>query len=158
MAFRPEANVTGVRFQDCQGGYVGRITGLPIYQNEGRHLMHIGASYTWRQPNQDFQDVSGTVAGNPDPTKPPTGGTVRFRARQEQFDNAGDETHPNGNSNRLVDTGAISARAQDAFGFETLVVMGPLSLQAEYAFAHMCDAVIAGKRYDWLGFEGGYIQ
>jgi phosphate-selective porin OprO/OprP len=38
------------------GGWnaVGRLTALPIYEDDGRYLLHLGVSGQWRQPNLDW--------------------------------------------------------------------------------------------------------
>lgn len=37
------------------GGYniTGRVTSLPVYENQGRHLLHLGGSYSLRYPDED---------------------------------------------------------------------------------------------------------
>ena len=48
-AFRPDkAAATGAFFGDDQWGLQGRITALPLYEDEGRHLLHVGLSGGWR--------------------------------------------------------------------------------------------------------------
>ena len=44
-AFYPDQKASsGVFFGDGQSGIQGRLTGLPIYEDEGRHLLHLGIS------------------------------------------------------------------------------------------------------------------
>ena len=48
-AFRPDQKASsGVFFGDGQSGVQARLTGLPIYEDEGRHLLHLGISGGWR--------------------------------------------------------------------------------------------------------------
>src|SRR5205823_2086747 len=104
----------GADFGDGEYAATGRLTGLPIDECEGRHLLHLGVSGTWRK------------AERPDP-----GGAdpqiVRFRARPSLRDAIGDfgttsvggipnELSPTavplpGNTSRLVDTGNVQADA-----------------------------------------------
>jgi phosphate-selective porin OprO/OprP len=147
-----------VSFQDGVYGYSGRLTALPIWESDGRCWLHVGASYTWR--NAEKRD-DGAGA------QPPTaqGGVigprfVEFRARPQMRDAIGDfGTAPlSGNSVRLVDTGKIQAESDQVFGTELCYVRGPFSVQAEYAWASINQAVIGGKTVGDQWFNGGYIQ
>lgn len=82
-----------------------RITGLPLYEEEGKKLVHIGAGYARLFRN----DSNGDNA-------------IRYRSK------------PKANlvSGRLVDTGKILADSADLFNFEAAFVWDPLSLQGEY--------------------------
>ena len=47
--FRPDvAAATGYAFGDDQWGWQGRLTALPIYEDDGRRLLHLGLSGGWR--------------------------------------------------------------------------------------------------------------
>lgn len=93
------------------GGYsvTARVTALPIYEDEGASLLHVGASYSSRDTAYD-SDVGGDAA--------------RFRSRPEAhlFD-------------RFVDTGDFASDHMDLYGLEGAWVSGPLSIQGEYTFA-----------------------
>jgi len=56
---------TGTPISRTRGGYsfTGRVTGLPWYEEEGRRLLHLGMSYSYRNPD----------------------GQVRFQQRPETF-------------------------------------------------------------------------
>jgi phosphate-selective porin OprO and OprP len=95
-------NDTGNRYE---WAVTGRVTGLPIYVNDGESLLHLGLGYSFRGPNND---------------------TVRFRAQPEL--RLGDA---NPNPPFLVDTGAIAANAYHLIGPELAGVLGPLSFQTE---------------------------
>ncbi|MEA2115213.1 MAG: porin [Thermodesulfobacteriota bacterium] len=83
----------------------GRITGLPIYRDEGRELIHLGLSYLHRFRN-DAED---------DPT-------------------AQDRTRPESRltDDRLVDTSIFYDPGQCLVTLETAWMNGPLSIQGEY--------------------------
>ncbi len=134
-------NNIGADFANGAFGYTGRLTVLPFYQDEGRHLLHLGVSGTYRvtQP---------TSVGGP--------GVTDFRARPEMRDQIG--TTPLGNSNRLVDTGVIRSDANSVIGSELFYILGPASLQAEYNWATIDDAVVNNVQRGNLPFQGGYVK
>jgi phosphate-selective porin OprO/OprP len=172
----------GVDFGDGNYGYTGRITALPIWENDGRCFLHLGASYSYRESER-----ANATAGN-------EGGIVgarevEFRARPQLRDAIGDYGGTNGNaatpvglpgdSKRIVDTGALSANSNQVIGVESMYVRGPLSITAEYAWASAIDAaVVNGAPVGTVGvnntklfkslpngtplgtpwFDGGYIQ
>ncbi|HZZ71701.1 MAG TPA: porin [Pirellulales bacterium] len=143
QAYKQDAlnNNTGADFADGAWGYTGRVTVLPFYQDDGRHMLHLGVSGT-------FRDAQPTALGGP--------AVTQFRARPELRDQDG--STPLGNANRLVDTGAIASESNGVVGSELLYILGPASLQAEYNFAQINDAVIGTTRVGDLPFEAGYIQ
>src|SRR5213593_2443128 len=51
-------NNNSVFFGDGVGAYTGRITGLPLYENDGRCLLHLGLSGTWRNNARPGTDVA----------------------------------------------------------------------------------------------------
>jgi phosphate-selective porin OprO/OprP len=83
----------------------GRITGLPIYRDEGRELVHLGLSYLHRFRN-DAED---------DPT-------AQNRTRPES----------RLTDDRLVDTSKFYDQGQSLVSLETAWMNGPLSIQGEY--------------------------
>ena len=141
----PDANGnnTGADFNSGKWGYSGRITVLPFYQDDGRHMLHVAVSGTIR----DAEIPSLGAAPN-----------SQFRAFPEMRDQIG--TTPLGNSNRLVDTGAINCTTNTVLGTELFYVLGPASLQAEYAWATMDNATGTKVRRQGvdLPFGGGYVQ
>jgi phosphate-selective porin OprO/OprP len=161
VAFRPDqGSSSGVYFGDGQWGMQGRLTGLPLYENDGRCLMHVGLSGGWRNGQANLANS---------PLR-----TFQLRARPELRDDdpggspGGAQAVPNANSNRLIDTGVAVADNQWLMGLEYLAVLGPLSVQAEYGWNWLEDAVgfapsglklnpalPHGQNYI---FSGGYIQ
>src|SRR5262249_42925140 len=124
----------------------GRLTALPIYENDGMHLLHLGASVSWRRA--EFPDP-GLVGP----------GVVRFRApplMRDQIGDYGPGTLP-GNAFRLVDTGNLAADSNATLGTELFYVCGPFSLQAEWAYTQASN-VVTGRTVGDRSFHGGYIQ
>jgi phosphate-selective porin OprO and OprP len=85
-----------------------RFTGLPIYADEGKRLLHLGLGYS-----HQFRDESET--------------TARYRNRPE--------SHLT--DVRLVDTGNINLDNADLLNPEIAFVWGPLSLQGEYFWTQL---------------------
>lgn len=94
----------GETFEDYSNtNLTARVTGLPLYGDKGKRLLHLGLSYS----NQS-RDEAHT--------------TVRFRERPE--------AHMA--SDRLVDTGGIAADGVSLIDPEVALVFGPFSVQGEY--------------------------
>ncbi|RMD86004.1 MAG: porin [Candidatus Dadabacteria bacterium] len=97
-------------FGDAKGdayNVTARLTGLPLYADDGATLVHVGLAYSRKNPDD----------------------TVRFKA------------HPESHlAPTLVDTGSVLADSVDLLGAEAAVVLGPFSLQGEYAWAHIDTA------------------
>ena len=124
VVFRTDNANSGDFFGTGQWGMQGRVTALPFYEDEGRHLLHVGLSGGWR---------SGT-AGKPGSPND----NVDLRARPELRDDApaGDGYPasgttaatggfapanyylPDANSNRLIDTGKITCIDDMLLGLE----------------------------------------
>lgn len=167
VIFRPDPGAsTGAFFGDGQWGWQGRLTALPLYENDGRCLLHLGLSGGWRNgasfnaltPNRLF--------------------LLRARPELRDDDPAGafsGAQAANGNSARLVDTGVIEAQREWLMGLEALYIRGPFSVQAEYGWNWVegvsafnpsagappppvgTPAFIPKTQQDYM-FNGGYIQ
>ena len=148
VVFRQDqAAASGAFFGDGQFGAQGRLTFLPIYECEGRHWLHLGVSYGWR---------NGTTNNATSPDR-----TFQLRARPELRDDdpagspSGAQLVPNANSNRMVDTGLIAAENDYILGLELLYVRGPFSVQAEYGWNFLDGAYggwmswLVGQWWDW---------
>jgi phosphate-selective porin OprO/OprP len=163
-AYRQEDGSSGTNFGDGEYAYGGRLAMLPYYDNDGRCLVHLGASYFWRKAQNSNGNAPFTD------TTP----SLRFRARPELRDNnpggnaANSQIVPGADTNRMVDTGAIPAAAASVFGFEALTILGPFSVQAEWAVASMLDcnnsfaaggAATNGVNFTGqdFTFQGGYV-
>jgi len=130
--FRADSNNfgddTGNRFESA---ITGRVTGLPVYEDNGKVLVHTGLGYSFRGPNQ---------------------GVVQFRAQPEARIGA---TTPN--VPFLVDTGRIPTKNYHLIGPEIAGVYGPLSVQAEATLVPV-NTTRAGSLffYGWY-VEAGYF-
>jgi phosphate-selective porin OprO/OprP len=148
---------SGLAFGDGQYIALGRLTALPIYQNDGRELLHLG------------------LAGGYAKAQTTTGGfaTIELRARPELRDDdpagspSGVPAVPNADSNRMVDTGVLACDGQWELGTEFLYIRGPLSIQAEYGWTwleNVQGAVVNNALIKTVGgsqgytFNGGYVQ
>jgi phosphate-selective porin OprO and OprP len=164
-AFRPDQGAsTGAFFGDGQAGAQIRLTGLPLYEDEGRHLMHLGISSGWRDGTNN---IGSAVF---------TGNTIELRARPEMRDDVPSgspsgnaQIIPNANSNRMVDTGVIASDSEYLMGLESLYIRGPFSVQAEYGWNWINNAMGVVQNSTATGFvplaspqnymfNGGYIQ
>jgi phosphate-selective porin OprO/OprP len=148
--FRPDpAAATGYSFGDTQWGWQGRLTALPIYEDEGRTLVHLGLSGGFR---------SGV-------TNPGALNTVSLSCRSEMRDDVPAKDATNGDSNNLLATGSMASNTDYLMGLEFLGIRGPLSLQAEYGWNFVDDVVGIGSapaaRFATAQnyvFNGGYVQ
>ena len=126
VTFRPDVgSSTDAFFGDGQWGLQGRITGLPLYEDEGRHLLHLGIS-------SGFRNGTTNLANSPI-------NAVQLRARPEMRDDAPAGSIVNSDTNRMIDTGVMASDSQYLMGLEALYVRGPLSLQAEYGWTWIQD-------------------
>jgi phosphate-selective porin OprO and OprP len=107
--FRAGSNVfgddTGTRYEMA---VTGRLTGTPVYLNDGQRLLHLGAAYSFRGPND---------------------GSVEFRAQPESRIGANPVNVP-----FLIQTGNLKANSYHLLGAELAVVEGAFSAQAEFTW------------------------
>jgi phosphate-selective porin OprO/OprP len=155
---RPGLNDNATDF--ANGDYEGifRLTGLPIWDADGRCFLHIGGSATFRHTrNNVTTGAPGTATFSTDgELRDRTGGDNRFGSNTNPVLN-GFQPSP-GNANAWLSTGAILCASTSVFGAEFLYNNGPFSIQAEYDWAFMNDARVGGKQVGNIGFTGGYIQ
>ena len=159
VVFRPDnGSSSGVFFGDGQAGVQGRLTGLPLYENDGRDLWHLAVSGGYR---------NGTVNNAVSPFH-----LFQLRARPEMRDDAppggGPGVIPNADSSRLIDTGVIAAQNDWLLGLETLWIRGPFSVQVEYGWNFLNGAFGVAPTGTTLHppivppqdyvFNGGYLQ
>jgi len=81
-----------------------RVFGLPVYEEDGRTLLHLGLGYRYGSRNEDDLDSS-----------------IQFRTRPES--RLTDDT--------LVDTGSIPGNRRDTVNAELAMVFGPWSFQGQ---------------------------
>jgi phosphate-selective porin OprO/OprP len=104
----------------------GRITYLPIWEQDGREYLHLGACYSFRGPRND---------------------EVRFRAQPEAKIGAAVPNVP-----FFVDTGIFDADQYQIACLESAWILGPLSFQAEYMMASVDADVGTEPFFDgWYG-------
>jgi phosphate-selective porin OprO and OprP len=174
FAFRPDTNNDGASgdfFGTGQWGLQGRITGLPLYEDEGRHLLHLGLSAGWRNGNNAGNNAANGAGGLD---------TVDLRARPELRDDdpagspgttlnqttttaTGPAPLPDANSNRMIDTGKLAVISEYLLGTEFMYIRGPLSLQGEYGWNMVYGlptVVTTGSTVtpQYYVFNGGYLQ
>ena len=125
--------------------------------------MHLGVSGTFRDNEvSDTPPGAGIVGGR----------VADFRARPEMRDGIGDfgnslagtTTVLPGNVKRLVDTGTFNSTSTSIVGTELFYVLGPFSLQTEYAWTRANNSFTRlangndGKSLGDPVFSGGYIE
>ena len=139
MFHRIEVNnpASGADFGDGDYAVTGRLTGLPMYENDGRCLVHVGASYQWRRADLGRTQGSTTPVIN---TFADTQGVVIFRDRPELRDAVGSGTNAEGDSTRFVSTGNIVANSVQTVNGEFLAIQGPLTVQSEVTAAQVQNA------------------
>ena len=127
--YGPSINVFGVSLNKL--AYGGHVTGLPWYEDEGRQLMHLGL---------------GFYAGELEE------GVLRVRARPV-LRNAPGFAVP-----ILVDTGQIPGSRQYTIGPEFAMVLGSVTIQAEWTGQVLTDAVESNEPQGTVFFHGGYVE
>ena len=131
-------------FSNTTGGSqtVGRFVMLPVFEDEGRKLIHLGVSGRTMEPQRRapaYDQVTGDPTG---PTLPYT----RFRSRGDI------RNGPPGPLNSIyADTGLLQANWQNMVGLEFVGNNGPWSFQSEYFGSWLYNARTPSKAID--GFE-----
>jgi phosphate-selective porin OprO/OprP len=128
--YGPQIDTFGVSLNKHALG--ARVTGLPWYEDDGVRLMHLGLGL-W----------GGELVQN----------EVRARARPV-LRNAPGYAVP-----ILVDTGEIPGSRQAIIGPEFALVLGPVTVQAEWAGQFVTDAVAStNQNQGTVFFHGGYVE
>lgn len=109
----------GNNFGDNGGyGMTGRITALPVYEDDGERLLHIGFDYSFDDPSND---------------------QLRFQSTPEIFDseNEGAPVLPGTSpiTTPWVDTGVVPTQNLNLIGVEGAAAYGPVYLQSEVYWA-----------------------
>ncbi len=107
---------------------VGRVTGLPMYGDSGRRLLHLGLSYLQRYRNDDENDPR-----------------TQFRTRPEA----------RLTDDRLVDTSRIYDQGQHLISLEAAWLDGPWSIQGEY-FHDFVDSTSSLQFNGWY-VQGSWV-
>jgi phosphate-selective porin OprO/OprP len=128
--YRPAINVFGVALNKAEWG--GRATALPVYEDDGRVLVHIGL---------------GTLNGELVQNK------LRVRARPVLRNGPGFAVPI------LVDTGEVVGSRQYTIAPELAAVSGPWTFQAEWTGQWLTQATPSGEaNQGTVLFHGGYAQ
>ncbi|MFM8274567.1 MAG: OprO/OprP family phosphate-selective porin, partial [Gemmata sp.] len=110
----------------------GRLTYLPVYEDDGRYLVHVGVGAAHRDLDQD---------------------QARFRARLDA------RNSPSAFSPLVSDTGLFFGNHQQLVVPEFVAVAGPWSLQSEYYGSWVHDAQAVGPNNTRLANRGTvYMQ
>jgi len=112
-------------FSNSSGGSmtVGRLVYLPVYEDEGRKLLHLAVSGRTMEPRRQFTSFD-PVTGLPTGQEIPA---VRFRSRGDI------RNGPPGPLNSIyADSGLLRGSWQNMIGLEFVGNNGPWSFQSEY--------------------------
>jgi phosphate-selective porin OprO and OprP len=135
--FHVTNNNFGFGVGDGEYAETGRLTWLPWYEDEGCELLHVGIAATHRHLDDD---------------------QVRLRARPSV------RTMPASLEPSLADTGTIAGSTQEGVDLELAGVFGPWTLQSEYFFTFLHDAVFPnaappqGVDRGTLFYQGAYVE
>jgi phosphate-selective porin OprO/OprP len=149
----------GASFGDGRYAYTARVSGLPIYEDDGRYLVHLGLAYQFRNGSTPADFNNGTtLATRPNPLLTPSTELFRFRTRVDLRDAVGLQ----GDGARVVDTGNIIADNVQAVNGEFLAYAGPASVQAEWVVARTTNAFYPASNKATaqgdLVYSGAYAQ
>jgi phosphate-selective porin OprO/OprP len=144
-------NQDGAAFGDGRYRATGRVTALPIWEHDGRCMLHLGLSETYALGDIDRNsNLPGTnAATGVAPQIPFTPGLdsldlFRFRTRPDLRDSINDfqggAQTTFGNNNRMIDTGNIISPYAFITGTEAMFEWNGLDIQAEATWAHMDTA------------------
>jgi phosphate-selective porin OprO/OprP len=128
--YRPLTQVFGIALNK----YIvaGRVTGTPWYEDDGARLIHLGLGSLGGELVQD---------------------ELRVRARPLLRNGPGFAVPV------LVDTGEVSGNRQYIIGPEFAMVLGPLTVQAEWAGQFLTGAVASNNSpQGTIFYHGGYIE
>ncbi len=148
----------GASFGDGKYAYSGRVSALPLYEDDGRYLLHLGVAYQWRKGSAPLDFSGGTTPGSVPSDVTTESDIIRFRARPSLRDATGLQ----GDSARVVDTGNIIADHVQSVNSEFLFYWGPFWVQSEANWSQVDNAVFpdasAGTHRGNLNFWGTYVQ
>ena len=133
--FKNVANPFG--FSNSSGGSmtVGRFIWLPVYEDEGRKLMHLAVSGRTMEPRRQFLKYDPDTGQGIGPETP----AVRFRSRGDI------RNGPPGPLNSIyADSGLLTGSWQNMIGLEFVGNNGPWSFQSEYFGSWLYNARTTG--------------
>ena len=146
-------NQDGAAFGDGRFAATGRVTALPIWEYEGRCMLHLGASFTYKTGDIDrLSNLPGTPIAGVFPVGVDTHDVIRFRTRPDLRDNiadfAGGLQTTFANNNRMIDTGNIISPYVMITGTELMFEWNGLDIQCEGTWAHMDHAFFPPVVFD----------
>jgi phosphate-selective porin OprO/OprP len=128
--FQPATNVFGVALSQYEAG--ARVTALPWYEDDGQYLIHLGLGYLGGEIVQD---------------------ELRVRARTLLRNGPGFAVPI------LADTGELSSGKQYTVAPEFAMVLGPITVQAEYTTQFVTSVVAPnGRNVGNVLYQGGYAE
>ena len=132
--FRNDENESGLMQGNGNYNITGRFTGLPWYENEGEHLLEIGAAFSHRDPNK----------------------AIRFRERPEAHlaPRFVDTSYMDTTNKIQMD---IPARNVDLVNGELALVYGPASLQGEYTHVFVDSPQLNDPEFHEFYIQGSYF-
>lgn len=138
-------NQDGAAFGDGRFAATGRVTLLPVYEYDGRCLLHLGASFTYKTGDIDrLSNLPGTPIAGAFPAGVDTHDVIRFRTRPDLRDSINDFVGglqtTFGNNNRVIDTGNVITPYVMITGTELMAEWNGFDIQAEGTWAHMDHA------------------
>lgn len=133
--FRNTTNIFAYGIGDGETALTGRVSCLPFYDlpAEGRRLLHVGAAFSIRDPDDEQQ---------------------RIRSR------ASLRNGPGALNPVYADTGTFFSTRQNLAGAETAMNLGPLTIQSEYLASWNSNArrVAGGANLGTFFAHGYYVQ
>lgn len=125
-------NIFGNGVGDGEYAYTNRVTLLPLWESDGRYLVHLGLSSSLRDLDESAIRVRsrGSLrSGNPGPFNPV-----------------------------FADSGTFIGDNQTLVGAEFASQMGPVTIQSEYTASFVKDGVRAGVPLGSVFFQGWYVE
>ncbi len=161
----------GDSFGDGRLAYTARISMLPIFEDNGRELLHLAMDYQWRKGSYANELGFGqTTVPAPAAVTTDNNDLFRFRTRMSLRDSVAQSPISQGNSARVIDTGNIIASHANSLNPEALLYWGPFWVQSEFEWTHLDNVVYpvpngttipaaaAAKVPGGASFYGAYIM
>ena len=130
--FKNASNIFTNGVGDGEYNVTSRITATPFFENEGRHMMHLGLAASHR----DLDD-----------------GALRIRTRQSLRSGNPGPFNP-----IMADTGTFLGDDQNLLAAEAAVVWGPWLFQSEYVASYAEDAIVGVAPIGTHFTQGWYTE
>lgn len=129
--YHAQDNNFGFGYGDGEYAYTTRMTCLPLYENDGEHLIHLGVSASHRHLESN---------------------EVTFRGRPSI------RTMPSSNLPSLADTDTIDGTSLGIVDFEFASVWNSWTFQSEYFANWVNNTVYNGTPQGRLFYQGAYVE